>query len=75
MFDDKKDTELDRDVKTKVLEIYNWKLEERVRRKQFVIERGFLDWKKQQQIEKRKSKEERELYNKMRVFSRFWPQE
>ena len=75
VFDDKKDTELDRDVKTKVLEIYNWKLEERVRRKQFVIERGFLDWKKQQQIEKRKSKEERELYNKMRVFARFWPQE
>jgi transcriptional adapter 2-alpha len=75
VFDDKKDTELDRDVKTKVLEIYNWKLDERVRRKQFVIERGLLDFKKQQQSEKRKSKEERELHAKMRPFARFWPQE
>ena len=41
---------------------------------QFLISRGFLDFKKQQQMEKRKSREERELYAKMRLFARFWPQ-
>ena len=75
VFDDKKDTELDREAKTKVLEIYNWKLEERVRRKHFIIERGLLDFKKQEQMQKRRPKEERELYAKMRLFARFWPQE
>jgi len=34
VFDEKKDSELDREVKIKVLEIYNWKLEERQRRKE-----------------------------------------
>ena len=75
VFDDKKDSDLDRELKTKVLEIYNWKLEERTRRKQFIIERGLLDFKKQQQIEKRRGKDEREIYAKMRPFARFWPQE
>lgn len=75
VFDDKKDTDLDRECKQKVLEIYNWKLEERTRRKDFVISRGLLDYKKQLQIEKRRGKDEREIYAKMRQFARFWPQE
>ena len=33
----------DRDLKLKVLDIYNRRLDERVKRKEFVIERGLLD--------------------------------
>jgi hypothetical protein len=36
-----------------------------------ILERGLLDLKKQKQIEKRRSKEERDLYTKMRPFTRF----
>ncbi len=38
---------------------------------QFVIERGLLDYRKQQALERRKPKDEREIYNIMRVFARF----
>ena len=36
-----------RALKQRVLEVYNWKLNERQRRKEFVLERGLLDYKKQ----------------------------
>uniref|UniRef100_A0A7S0E6L2 Transcriptional adapter n=1 Tax=Hanusia phi TaxID=3032 RepID=A0A7S0E6L2_9CRYP len=75
VFDDKKDTDQDREIKTKVLEIYNWKLEERERRKKFILDRGLLDLKKHQSQERRRTKDERELYSQMRVFARFWSQE
>ena len=74
-FDDKKDTEQDKELKMKVLEAYNWKLEERIRRKQFIIDRNLLDYKKQHSQERRRAKDEREIWQEMRQFARFWPQE
>lgn len=74
-FDDKKDTEQDRELKMKVLEAYNWKLEERIRRKKFIIDRNLLDFKKQHSQERRRAKDEREMWQEMRQFARFWPQE
>ena len=56
----------ERDLKLKVIEIYNTKLDGRAERKKFILERGLLDRK-----EKKRSKEEREVYNNMRVFARF----
>ena len=47
------------------------KLDERERRKKFVLEHGLIDYKSLQNKEKRKPKDERELLAKMRVFARF----
>jgi len=58
-------------IKYKVLDIYNARLDERLKRKQFVIERGLLDLKKQSTFDKEKTKEEKAFYSLMKVFSRF----
>lgn len=66
-FDDD-DTSEEREAKLKLLEIYNWKLDRRAERRKFVLERGLHDLKKQQALERKRTKEEREMYNKMRKF-------
>jgi hypothetical protein len=58
------------DLKLKILEIYNSKLDARIERKKFILERGLLHSK-----EKKRTKEEREVYNNMRVFARFQTKE
>jgi transcriptional adapter 2-alpha len=64
------------ELKLKILEIYNAKLDERERRKAFVIERGLLDYKRLLAIERRRPKDEREVYDAFRPFARFnTPQE
>lgn len=40
----------ERELKLQVVRIYNHKLQERNRRKQFVIERGLVDFKQQQLV-------------------------
>jgi len=57
------------ELKLKVLEIYNTKLDERMERKKFVLERGLLN-KKVVEAEKKRTKEEREIHHNMRVFAR-----
>lgn len=59
------------DLKNSVIELYNARLDERIRRKKFVIERGLLDLKKVQKYERKKSKDEREIINSMKIFARF----
>ena len=53
------------------MDIYNEKLTERIRRKKFVIDRKLLDLKEQVRLDKTRTKEEKELYNMMKVFARF----
>ncbi|PIA17864.1 transcriptional adaptor 2 [Coemansia reversa NRRL 1564] len=53
-----------------VLKIYNNKLDRRLYRKGFIFERGLLEYRKNQAIEKKRPKEERDLLNKIKVFSR-----
>lgn len=65
------DTPENIELKYNVIELYNARLDERIRRKKFVIERGLLDLKKQQKFERKKSKEEREIINAMKIFARF----
>ena len=43
-FDD--DTEEEKKLKNDVIELYNARLDERIRRKKFVTERGLLDFKR-----------------------------
>lgn len=52
-------------MKLKVLAIYNSKLDARLERKEFILTRGLLNRR-----EKKRTKEEREIYNNMRVFAR-----
>ncbi|SJK86596.1 transcriptional adapter 2-alpha [Babesia microti strain RI] len=65
------DTPQQKELKLKVIEIYNSKLDERIYRKRIIIERGLLDSKSTQQREKKLTSEERELYNILRPFNRF----
>ena len=99
----------ERELKLQVVRIYNHKLQERNRRKEFVIERGLIDFKHQQQVhlsfimyidfnsqhshlylcflfvlfctrvnqqqDKRRTKEERDLVGRLRVFARFQSRE
>jgi transcriptional adapter 2-alpha len=66
-FDDDDEKE-ERDLKLKALEIYNSKLDERTRRRNFIVENGLLDYKKLQQQDRRRNKEDRDMYNNLRVF-------
>lgn len=65
------DTEGERELKLRVLEIYNMKLDERQRRKEFVISRNLLDMKAQEQADKKRPREEKELRDKLKPFARF----
>ncbi|ETW06462.1 hypothetical protein H310_02718 [Aphanomyces invadans] len=65
----------ERELKLKVIAIYNAKLDERERRKKFVIEHQLLDYKKYQQNERRRPKDERELVMQLRPFARFHSKE
>ncbi|CAO0796413.1 unnamed protein product [Mucor circinelloides] len=64
------DTEEEVDLKVMVLDIYNSRLDRRMERKNLVFERRWLDFKRMQAIERKRQKEEREIYNKTRVFCR-----
>lgn len=65
--------ESENDIRTKysVLEIYNRKLEERQKRKNFVIDREKLDIKKRFEMEKMMSNEERDIRNSLKSYERF----
>ncbi|KAJ1615352.1 ADA2-like protein [Cryptosporidium canis] len=69
------DTPQERELKLQILEIYNSKLDERTYRKRFVIERNLLDIKLQQQKEKKRTKDERDLHSFLKPISRFQTEE
>jgi transcriptional adapter 2-alpha len=60
-------------MKFRLIDIYNQKLSERIRRKEFVISRGLLDLKDQIRLDRTRTKEEKEVYNMLKVFARFNP--
>lgn len=62
-------------LKLQVLEHYNAWLDERNRRKKFVIEWNLLDLKKIQKNEWKLSKEERDIVNSMKIFAWFQSKE
>lgn len=65
------ESQKEQNLKLNILEIYCHKLDERQRRKDFVIERGLTDIKANQEIEKKRSKDDRDLREKLKVFARF----
>jgi transcriptional adapter 2-alpha len=58
-------------MKFRLIDIYNHKLNERIKRKEFVISRKLLDLREQIRLDKTRTKEEKEIYNMMKVFARF----
>ena len=54
-----------------MLDLYNARLDERIKRKKFVIERDLLDIKSIQKQERKKTKEERDIVNALKIFARF----
>eukprot|EP00842_Homolaphlyctis_polyrhiza_P006910 jgi/Hompol1/808/HPOL_004512-RA len=58
------------DLKCAMLNIYNTTLDRRAERKKFIFDRHLTDFKRIQMIEKKRPKEEKELFQKMRVFAK-----
>ncbi|KAG2382687.1 hypothetical protein C9374_005267 [Naegleria lovaniensis] len=68
---DEEDSPEERERKLNLLRLYEFRLSERERRRKFAIERQLVDWKKISAIEKKRTKMEKELYQKYRPFARF----
>ena len=58
------------ELKLTVMEIYNARLTQRVERKKVIFEHNLLDYRENSKLEKKRSKEERELLNKAKPFAR-----
>ncbi|KAJ3274611.1 Transcriptional adapter ada2 [Terramyces sp. JEL0728] len=69
------DTKEEIDLKAVVMDIYNTTLDRRAQRKKIVFDRGLTDFKRIQSIEKKRPKEEKELYQKYRIFAKMMTQE
>ena len=63
-----------RKLKLQVLQIYNSKLDEREKRKQFIISRKLWDYKKAYNTETNLPRDEQDLVSRMRLFERFHTQ-
>mmetsp|Transcript_26972 Transcript_26972/g.43607 ORF Transcript_26972/g.43607 Transcript_26972/m.43607 type:complete len:393 (+) Transcript_26972:59-1237(+) len=68
------DKEEDINLKVRVLEIYNSKLDAREKRKKFVLERGLLQ-KPESNNGNNRSKEEKEIEQNLRIWARFHSEE
>jgi transcriptional adapter 2-alpha len=62
------DTEAIRELKTRLLQVYTAKLQERYVKRQFILDNNLLDLRKQQLAEKKKPKADREVVNEHNVF-------
>jgi transcriptional adapter 2-alpha len=58
------------ELKLTVMDIYNCRLTQRVERKKVVFEHNLLEYRENMKIEKKRTKEERDLLNKAKPFAR-----
>lgn len=63
------------ELKLTVMEIYNCRLTQRVERKKVIFEHNLLDYREHSKLEKKRSKEERDLLNKAKPFARMMNRE
>lgn len=63
------------ELKLTVMEIYNCRLTQRVERKKVIFEHNLLDYRENTKLEKKRSKEERDLLNKAKPFARMMNRE
>lgn len=67
------DSPVDIRLKLSILQIYNECLDRRDARIHFSISHGMINFKKHQNTDKMRGKEEREIYNNLKPFARFIP--
>lgn len=67
---DAEDGELDVDLKLTVLDIYNSRLTTRTERKRTILAHNLLEYRRLAAIDKKRTKEERDMYNKLKPFAR-----
>eukprot|EP00834_Sanchytrium_tribonematis_P000312 NODE_6_length_70510_cov_1.054395.p17 type:complete len:438 gc:universal NODE_6_length_70510_cov_1.054395:65744-67057(+) len=65
------DTELERKLKFTLMEIYNRSLDLKYHRRQLLLERGLLDYKKNAMLERKRNPEEKAALHLMKPFSKF----
>ncbi|KAL7485570.1 hypothetical protein ACHAW6_011165 [Cyclotella cf. meneghiniana] len=65
------DSKADQDLKVEVIKIFNSKLDEREKRKQFVFEKKLLNYRENQEKFQKLPADERHLIQRMRLFERF----
>ena len=58
------------DLKMTIMNVYNQRLDARVDRKRIIFEHRLLEYKKNQAVDKKRTKEERELVNRAKPFAR-----
>jgi transcriptional adapter 2-alpha len=58
------------ELKMTVMDIYNTRLTQRAERKKVIFEHGLLEYRKNAALDKKRTKEERELLNKAKPFAR-----
>ncbi|KAK1752313.1 hypothetical protein QBC47DRAFT_390250 [Echria macrotheca] len=58
------------ELKLTVMDIYNCRLTQRVERKKVIFEHNLLDYRENSKLEKKRSKEERDLLNRAKPFAR-----
>ncbi|KAI0404527.1 hypothetical protein F4802DRAFT_220320 [Xylaria palmicola] len=58
------------ELKLTVMDIYNCRLTQRVDRKKVIFEHNLLDYRENMKLEKKRTKEERDLLNKAKPFAR-----
>jgi len=58
------------ELKLTVMDIYNCRLTQRAERKKVIFEHNLLDYRENSKMEKKRSKEERDLLNKAKPFAR-----
>ena len=58
------------EAKLRMLEVYNARLDERERRRDFILARGLLNVRRMQGLETRRLPHEREQHAALRVFAR-----
>lgn len=66
---DSRDTQDEKDIKVKLFQLYNLRVEEREEKRRFVLERGLHDVKRISAQDKKRQKEEKDLYAKTRKFA------
>ncbi|KAH3687094.1 hypothetical protein WICPIJ_001923 [Wickerhamomyces pijperi] len=69
MIFDPDDQTTDIELKLAILDIYNSRLTTRAEKKRLLIDNGIMEYRKNITIDKKRSKEERELYNKLKAYA------
>ncbi|RKP23713.1 hypothetical protein SYNPS1DRAFT_18175 [Syncephalis pseudoplumigaleata] len=74
-YEDDADEDMGKHLKITLLNIYNAKLDRREARKKLILERGLLEYRKNQANERKLAKEDRDLLNRCKVFAKMMTKE